>query len=438
MAQPPVVHCTDRLWLKPILIQVFQPLYTVINLFNFHRIVLTSFNRPFKRYFLKKYALRNRFSIISGQRGVGKTTIIIQYIHSFIQGDIVSKKALYVPVDHFMVVGHSLYEIAEEFVHYGGQLLCLDEIHKYPNWSRELKSIYDSFPDLKLIVSGSSALQIHKGSHDLSRRAVVYQMTGLSLREFIELKYHIELPILDLDSILTDHESVSLEITGKLDFVQLKILPVFKAYMRHGYFPYFLEHPDEDTYLRTLEQGLHTTIESDLLSIYPLLAGVSIKKLKMLLAAIARSAPFTPDMKRLKKIIEVGDERTLKAYLNYLEDGKAITCLSKQNKSIRGLEKPEKIYLNNPNQALAICDIEKVNEGTIRELFFTCMLKQGHTIAIPPKGDFIVDGKNLFEIGGKGKTFKQIRDIPDSYLAVDNIEQGMKARIPLWLFGFLY
>jgi predicted AAA+ superfamily ATPase len=407
-------------------------------LFKHHRIILNAFNRPFKRYFLKKHALKSRFSIITGQRGIGKTTVMIQYIYSFIQEDTLSKAALYVPVDHFMVVGYSLYEIAEEFVNYGGQLLCFDEIHKYPNWSRELKSIYDSFPDIRLLVSGSSALEIHKGSHDLSRRAVIYPMTGLFLREFIELKYHIELPIFDIESILADHEKFSLEIIRQLEAKHLKILPLFQEYLRHGYFPYFLEHPDEAAYLRTLEQGLHTTIESDLLSIYPRLAGVSIKKLKMLLSTIARSAPFTPDMKCLKQIVEVGDERTLKTYLSYLEDGKAITCLSKRNKSIKRLEKPEKIYLNNPNQVLAICDRENVNTGNIREIFFTCMMQEEHTVSIPPKGDFIVDNKSLFEIGGKGKTFKQIKDIPDSYLALDDIEHGINAKIPLWLFGFLY
>ncbi len=407
-------------------------------LFRLHRSILNSFNRPFKRYFLKNHALQNRFSIITGQRGVGKTTAIIQYIHDFIEDDLVSKKALYVPVDHFLVLGHSLYEIAEEFINYGGQLLCFDEIHKYPNWSIELKSIYDSFPDIKLIVSGSSALEIHKGTHDLSRRAVLYNMTGLSLREFIELKYNIKLPVFDIESILKNHEKHTISIIKKLASEHLKILPLFQKYLRHGYFPYFLEHPEEDTYLKTLEQGLHTTIESDLLSIHPTLAGISIKKLKLLLSAIARSAPFTPDMRRLKKIIEVGDERTLKTYLNYLEDGKVITCLSKKNESIRGLEKPEKIYLNNPNQAFAICDKENVNTGTIREMFFTCMILEGHRIAIPPKGDFIVDSKQIFEVGGKGKTFKQIKDIKNSYLAIDNIEHGINAKIPLWLFGFLY
>ncbi len=407
-------------------------------LIRLHRTILKSQHHPFKRYFLKKHNLENRFSIIIGQRGVGKTTMLLQYLSDFVHGDITSRKALYVPVDHFSVVGHSIFEIAEEFVNYGGELLVLDEIHKYPDWSRELKSIHDSFPGLKLMVSGSSALEIHKGTHDLSRRAVVYQMTGLSFREFIELKHHLELPVYGLEPILAHHEEYSHEIVRTLESKNLKVLPEFRHYLRYGYFPYFLEHPDEETYLKTLEQGLHTTIESDLLSIYPKLAGASIKKLKLLLSVIARSAPFTPDMKRLKNIIEVGDERTLKNYLKYLEDGKAVTCLSRQQKSIRGLEKPEKIYLNNPNQAFAICDHENVNEGTLREMFFICMLQEGHTVSLPLKGDFIVNDRHVFEIGGRSKTFRQIKGIPDAYLALDHIENGLDAKIPLWLFGFLY
>jgi uncharacterized protein len=407
-------------------------------LVHHHRTILRTANRPFKRYFLSKHRLENRFSIISGQRGVGKTTAMIQYIHSFTDEDILNTAALYVPVDHFLMVGRSLYETAQEFVDYGGQLLCLDEIHKYPGWSGELKSIYDSFPDLRLIVSGSSALGILKGSHDLSRRAVTYQMTGMSLREFIALKYKMDLPVIDMADILENHDRHSLEITGKLENQGLKILPVFEQYLRYGYFPYFLEHPEEYTYFCTLEQGLHTTIESDLPAIHPGLSGAGIQKLKRLLAAIARSAPFTPDMKRLKQIIDIGDERTLKTYLVHLDAGKAITCLQKANKSIRGLEKPEKIYLNNPNQAFAICDPQQVNPGTIRELFFICMVRENHPVTIPSNGDFQVDGSHIFEVGGKGKTFKQIKDLPDSYLAVDGIEHGMGARIPLWLFGFLY
>jgi uncharacterized protein len=181
-------------------------------------------------------------------------------------------------------------------------------------------------------------------------------MTGMSLREFIALKYKMDLPVIDMADILENHDRHSLEITGKLENQGLKILPVFEQYLRHGYFPYFLEHPEEYTYFCTLEQGLHTIIESDLPDIHPGLSGAGIQKLKRLLAAIARSAPFTPDMKRLIQIIDIGDERTLKTYLVHLDAGKAITCLQKANKSIRGLEKPEKIYLNNPNQAFAICD----------------------------------------------------------------------------------
>ncbi len=405
-------------------------------LFSLHRSLISIFNRPFKRYFLKKHDFSNRFSIITGQRGVGKTTAIIQYIHSFLGGDNSSTKALYVPVDHVSVAGLSLYDMAQEFVNNAGELLCLDEIHKYRNWSRELKSIYDSFPGLKLIVSGSSAMEIHKGSHDLSRRAVILKMTGLSLREYIGLKHGIDLPDHGFDTLLEHHEKQSMNITDTLAESGLKILPVFKAYLKSGYFPYFLEHPDRRTYWKTLEQGLHTTIESDLLSIYPSLTGASIKKLTLLLSAIAGSAPFTPDMKRLKNIIEVGDERTLKTYLKYLEDGRVITCFPKKGKSIRGLEKPEKIYLNNPNQAFAISS--NAEPGSLRELLFACMLKESHALAIPPKGDFIVDNQYTFEIGGKGKTFQQIKDLPDSYLALDDIEHGFKAKIPLWMFGFLY
>lgn len=405
-------------------------------LFRLHRSLISIFNRPYKRYFLKKHTLSNRFSIITGPRGVGKTTAIVQHIHSFVKGEHLGTKALYVPVDHVSVAGISLYDIAETFVNNGGELLCLDEIHKALNWSRELKSIYDSFPGLHLIVSGSSAMEIHKGSHDLSRRAVILKMTGLSLREFIGLKHGIDLPVHDFESILDNHESQSFKITETLAENGLKILPVFKEYLSSGYFPYFLEHPDQGTYWTTLEQGLHTTIESDLLSIYPNLTGASVKKLKLLLATIAGAAPFTPDMTRLKNIIEVGDERTLKTYLKYLEDGRAIICLSKKGKSIRGLEKPEKIYLNNPNQAFAICS--QADTGSLRELFFVCMLREAHAIAIPPKGDFIVNNQFVFEIGGKGKSFKQIKDLPDSYLALDDIEHGFKAKIPLWIFGFSY
>jgi hypothetical protein len=199
-----------------------------------------------------------------------------------------------------------------------------------------------------------------------------------------------------------------------------------------------MEFDDISLYYITLEQSIRTTIESDLLSIYPTLNGSSIKKIKRLLAVIAESAPFTPDLKRLKRIVEIGDERTLKNYLKYLEDGGVIISLTKKGGGLGALEKPEKIYLNNPNQIYAISSKGKENTGTIRETFFINMLSILHKVSMPQKGDFYIDNKYTFEIGGKNKSFKQIKDINNSFLAIDDVETGIGNKIPLWLFGFLY
>ena len=399
---------------------------------------LKIFNKPYRRYFLDKYPLTSRFSIIIGQRGVGKTTAMIQKILSMNNNDIFTKNALYVPVDHFVVGGRSIYEIAEAFYNLGGKMICFDEIHKYAGWSRELKSIYDSLRKLTILASGSSAMEIQKGSHDLSRRAVVYPMTGLSFREYIDLASGIKTKSLALKTILKGHEKLSYDIITAVEGKKKKILALFKDYLQFGYFPYFTEFDDITMYYITLEQGIRTTIESDLLSIYPTLNGSSIKKIKRLLAVIAESVPFTPDLKRLKRIVEVGDERTLKNYLKYLEDGGVITSLTKKGSGFGALEKPEKIYLNNTNQIYAISRKGKENIGTLRETFFINMLSAIHNVSSPQKGDFLIDNKYTFEIGGKNKSFKQIKDITDSFLAVDDIETGIGNKVPLWLFGFLY
>jgi len=399
---------------------------------------LKTFNKPYRRYFLDKYPLTGRFSIIIGQRGVGKTTAMIQKILSTNNNDIFTKNALYVPVDHFVVGGRSIYEIAEAFYNLGGKMICFDEIHKYTGWSGELKSIYDSFQKLTILASGSSAMEIQKGSHDLSRRAVVYPMKGLSLREYIELASGVKTEPLNLNTILGEHEKRSYEIISALEGKNMKILALFNDFLQFGYYPYFTEFDDISSYYITLEQGIRSTIESDLLSIYPALSGSSIKKIKKLLAVIAESAPFTPDLKRLKKMVDIGDERTLKNYLKYLEDGGVIMSLAKKGSGLGALEKPEKIYLNNTNQIYAISRKGKENRGTLRETFFINMLSAMHTVSSPKRGDFYVDNKYTFEIGGKNKSFKQIEDIDDSFLAVDDIETGIGNKVPLWLFGFLY
>jgi predicted AAA+ superfamily ATPase len=399
--------------------------------FNIH-------NKPYRRYFLDKYSLENRLSIIIGQRGVGKTTVIIQYILSTYKNNIFTQKALYIPADHFALGERTLYEISEEFHNLGGELICFDEIHKYADWSKEIKSIYDSFPKLRVIASGSSAMEIHKGSHDLSRRAIIYHMPGLSFREYIDLALSKTSEFFSLTNIIRDHETLTLEIIGLLEKYDRKILALFKEYLQFGYFPYFYEFDDVSLYYITLEQNIHTIIESDLLAIYPTLNGASIKMIKKLLAVIAEYVPFIPDLKRLKKIAEIGDERTLKNYLHYLEIGGVIISLFKNGGKLRTLEKPVKIYLNNPNQVYAISNKGRENLGNIRETFFINMLSVFNDVSAAAHGDFLIDNKYVFEVGGKNKGFSQIKGISESYLAIDDIAMGIGKKIPLWLFGFLY
>ncbi len=395
-------------------------------------------NREYVRYFLRTYPLKNRFSIVVGQRGVGKTTATIQHILSSYKNDIFTNSALYIQADHFLVGNHSLYEIAERFYNLGGEMICFDEIHKYPNWSTELKSIYDTFPKLTTVASGSSALEIYKGSRDLSRRAVVYKMFGMSFREFIEIELGINLKSAGLENIINNHQRIADSITNAVERKGKKILALFKSYLEYGYYPYFREYKNRELFYLTLEQNIHTTLESDLIAIYPSLSGNSIKKIKKLLMIIASSVPFTPDLKKLKTTLDVGDERTLKTYLKYLEDAGIILTVSKGGKGLRELEKPEKIYLNNPNLIHAISSRMPLEIGNLRETFFLNMVETSHKVSSPAQGDFLVDGRYTFEIGGKSKDFSQIKDIKNSFLGVDNTEIGVGNKIPLWLFGFLY
>jgi len=392
-----------------------------------------NYEQEYIRYFLKETPLTNRFSIISGQRGIGKTTAIIQYMKKHYP-DTYDTKALYVQADHFLLGTHTLYDIADMFVKMGGELLCIDEIHKYPHWSKELKSIHDTFKELKLLISGSSALEIHKGSHDLSRRALVYKMKGMSFREFIEMKLGVELESFGLDEILLRHQPIAQSIVDALDKHRQKVLPLFRAYLEVGYYPYYFEYNNKAQFTMALEQNIHTTIESDLLAIYPSLTGNSIKKLKSLLKVISASVPFTPDMKKLKGIIGVGDERTLKNYLKYLEDAGLIRMLMKTSKGLGSIEKPEKIYMDNTTLLFTT----HADVGTVRETFFMNQLSKDHEVIAPKNGDFLVDETFVFEIGGKNKSFHQVKDETNAFVASDDIERGFGNKIPLWLFGFLY
>ncbi len=395
-------------------------------------------NRSFSRYFFSEHRLTNRFSIIIGQRGIGKTTAIIQHILNVCNQDYHSPEILYVQSDHILVSRKSLYDIAEEFYKLGGKLICFDEIHQFPQWSAELKSINDTLPKLKIIASGSSALEIQKGSHDLSRRAIVYKMHGMSFREFIGIRHDIHFDPFSLTEMIKNQVTITENIVTFLENKNLKVLALFRDYLEFGFYPYFLEYDDKKLFFTTLEQNIHTTLERDLPAIHQTLNGASIQKIRKLLSHISTLVPFIPDLKKLKTLVDIGDERTLKTYLKYLEDAGVILSLSKSGKGLQTLEKPEKIYLNNPNLYYGLAVNLPANTGTIRETFFLNMLFSKHKVSSTQKGDFIIDDTIIFEIGGKQKDFHQIKNLKHSYLAVDNIEHGSGKRIPLWLFGFLY
>jgi hypothetical protein len=404
------------------------------DLYRLSQTQLKVFNRPYRRYFLRSHDLKHRLCIILGPRGIGKTTAMVQHLLDTAGQDPLSKSILYVQADHFLMGSRSLYEIAERFSDYGGKTICFDEIHKYPKWSLELKSITDTLAGLNVLASGSAALEIYRGSHDLSRRALRMRMHGMSFREFIEISLDVSMEPITLEEILRDHVRLSHHIIDQL--LGNKVLVLFRDYLRHGYYPFFFEDRNEGIFHQLLNQNVLTTIESDLMAAQPALTGNSIKKIGALLRIIASSVPFMPDLKSLASLTDVGDQRTLKTYLKYLEDCGLILGLSRTGKGLRHLEKPEKIFLNNPNLVVAIS--QNVNSGTIRETFFLNMLSVNHELRAPKQGDFLVDERHLFEIGGRNKNFIQIRDVENSFLAVDDMEAGFGNRIPLWLFGFIY
>ena len=394
-------------------------------------------NSPYKRYFIRKHKFTHRMSMILGQRGVGKTTTLVQLLLQETGGDRFDPRILYVQADHFALGNTSLYEIAEKFQMLGGKWLAIDEIHKYPDWSNELKSIYDTFVDLKLYVSGSSALQIYKGSHDLIRRSTSYTMQGSSFREYLELMHGLQLPSCTLEEVCQNHKKFADTIINILEKNNLKVIPEFNKYLKVGYYPYYFEINDADAYKITLEQSFHTTIDSDLAAIYPHLAGSSEKKIKQLLMFIAAAAPFTPNWQKIMQILDIGDLRTLKSYFSHLEDACLIHSISKASNKLSKLESPEKVYLDNTNQLYAIASKDP-EKGTLRETYFLTMLSQNHDVVLPMVGDFLIDELYLFEVGGRNKNFTQVKSHPNSYLALDDMELGVGNKIPLWLFGFLY
>ncbi len=345
------------------------------------------------------------------------------------------ENALYVSLDQAYFYREQLFNTVDHYFKYGGKYLFLDEVHKYPekeknlDWSQEIKNIYDAFPQLYLVYSGSSLLQLYKGQGDLSRRKAGYLLPGLSFREFLEFKGLLSHQPVNLSDLLQNHQSLANEISTKL-----KILPAFREYLRHGYYPFFDEAPDK--FFDRLNDVINVILENDIPAITDISYETSFK-LKKLLSLLASSVPYTPNLSNLTSQLYVADQRTLLKYINFLEKAELVDTLGAKSTGNQILNKPQKIYLNNSNLMYALSK-NLPDPGTERETFFFNQLKHLHTISYPKQGDFLVEQKYLFEIGGKNKSQQQIRDHQEPYVVRDEIETGFGQIIPLWLFGFLY
>lgn len=377
------------------------------------------------RDFINTIDWSNRLIGIKGSRGVGKTTLLLQYIKKHFKTD---EKVLYVSADHLYFGEKTIYDLAYSFQNIGGKILVIDEIHRYSNWANEIKNIYDDFPVLSVIFTGSSLLHLHKAKSDLSRRAVMYNMPGLSFREFINFNNSINLPSITLSQILLNHTEIAMDIVNKL-----KPLQFFDAYLQHGYFPFFLENLN--SYHQKLSEIILTILEVDIPQ-FSQLNIQSIAYLKKLLIIISHSVPYKPNMNALSERTGIS-LNTLKQYIKLLAEANLLNLLYVEEKGINSLNKPEKIFLHHPNLMYNLT-VENTNIGNVRETFFLNQVSQKHAVHASKYANFIVNNKYHFEIGGLNKTKKQIRDLNFAYIVKDDIEIGSDNIIPLWLFGFLY
>lgn len=387
------------------------------SLYQRYDLLIRNTSLNFKRYLFDKLPWGSRLMGIVGPRGVGKTTMILQYIKEQLDFN----STLYVSADDLYFTSNSLYELSQEFHLNGGKYLFIDEIHKYPEWSRELKNIYDSFTDLHVIFTGSSVLDILEGTSDLSRRALVYTMQGLSFREYLSLFQGIKYPTYSIDEIL--HHKID------RDILQHPI-PYFKDYLKRGYYPFGIENQIE---IR-LNQIILQTLENDIPQFAKLSIGTS-RKLKHLIKIVGESVPFKPNFTKLSEMIGIS-RNVLDNYLVYMEKAGLILQLRTDTGGIRGLGKIDKIYLDNPNLTYSLVG-DSANIGNIRETFFLNQMRVKFNVLSSEKSDFVIDNYT-FEIGGKSKKQNQIEQIQNSFIVKDNIEYGYLNVVPLWTFGLTY
>lgn len=371
----------------------------------------------FHRYMFDRINWNASMVGITGPRGVGKSTMVLQYMLA--QAD--RKDMLYVSADHLYFSTHTLLELAETFVREGGKWLAIDEVHKYQGWSRELKNIYDGFPRLKVVFTGSSVLDINRGTTDLSRRALMYHMQGLSFREYLQLFHGIKSPVYSLEEIL--------EGKVKIDGLEHP-LPMFRRYLSGGYYPFALEGDFE----QRMNQVVGLTVEGDIPQFADMKAATA-RKIKQLLAIIAESAPFKPNYENLASEIKVS-KNNVPDYLAWLEKAGMISQLMDDTSGLRGLGKVEKVYIDNAT-LMSVLGGERTNTGNLRETFFYNQMRVNQTVVASKKADFRI-ADMVFEVGGKGKGQRQIADVAEGYVVKDDIEYAHGNVIPLYFFGFNY
>lgn len=367
----------------------------------------------------------SRLIAIRGAKGVGKTTLMLQYIK---MKGADAKRILYASLDSAYFTQHTLIDFAEDFYKKGGERLFLDEVHKYDNWSREIKEIYDLYPDMKVVISGSSLLSILNGDADLSRRCLPYDIQGMSFREYLEIVHGIILPKVTLDELLGNPNSLCEKVMQTC-----RPLSYFDDYLREGYYPFILEGQME--YAIRLENVINYIIEVEL----PKLCNVdvaNIRKLKALVAVISSNVPMQVDMQKLSAMLEVS-RVTLLGYLQHLAKAKILNLLYSSEMNVKKLQKPDKIFVENPNIMDAMT-LDTVNEGTKRECFLVNQLRNSHKVEYTKRGDFLVDGSYTIEVGGKSKDGSQIAGVENAFIASDDTEYAYGNKIPLWAFGFLY
>lgn len=397
-------------------------------LFEIHKQVIRHASSKIKRYLFDKINWSAKAICVTGARGVGKTTLLLQYLQENYP-DV--NKGLYISADHLVVIANGLYRIAQEYFKYGGEILIIDEIHKYHDWSLELKNILDVYKDKKIFVSGSSSLNLIQSKYDLSRRIVYYDLKGLSFREFLKFDQDLDMPVLKLNDILQTHVNQAMKISSATT-----IYKYFREYLTNGYYPYFLEGKSDyqSKVLNVIEKVLFEDIAISFNLRQP-----ALPILKKILWLIATSHPFEPNIERLSRELGISKEYVYH-YLEFLEIAGLLISLRQDQQGLRLVRKPGKIYFENTNLLATVLGTLRQESlaGTIRETFFANQLRHIQKLNLHHKGDFILEGKYICEVGGKNKANTQISELNEAYLILDNLEVGSGNRIPLYLFGFLY